>query len=818
MAHASTRCDLPRRSETVPQGSWVIHVLAMMAGASVGLMLQSVLWSTSNPGLGFDDAAKHAQTAWQRGDGAALLAATVGGFVGFLAAGFALKNMRVRTVTRTSWTVAVLASGSLVGAAMGVIAYMVFWLASYPNREAARIFLEVPEAFATGNGPLIALVMSGGLVGFSVTAYLLGNEVVQRLSRAVVGLLLGGLAGLAIHGVAYVMVNYPRVPDSPYYFLYLGEALYSFSALEFFFVGFGAFLGLLMARYSWRFYGVMTLISLVFVVVGFLGYSLFVTMPKVEAAYKPFAILLFCAETVSLTMVVLYSFYTIDVATRKHWRKSPKEVPYSKYYVPKVCVQVPCFNEPPELVIATLERLALLEYPTDRFLVMVIDDSTDDRSAKPLAAFCAENQITYLRRKDRRGYKAGALNYSMQFVPEDVDFFAVIDADYQVTPEYLKETVGYFINPNTAWLQTPQDYRNRHQSFLTEQYYVADAYFYRTVMPSRNEENTIIFCGTMGILRRQALVDVGGWGEEYISEDAELSVRLLVNGYDSLYVNKTYGRGLIPPTFEGYRKQHYRWAFGGAKILRGHFWDILFGRMSRRQSFDYFVGSAHWFEGLFIILISWILVLLTLGELLSFPVVTHHSQEILLIGLIPMFLLTDGITRLHMVMRDSMKLGLGQTIHVLGMWFAVKFSNSFGAAKSMLGWTLPFVRTPKAPSDRMAKLAAFKRAARVARFETTMAAILLGLMFLVVFRVWSIANQEGQVALTRTFLAFWLLYYALVFASAPWYAYKSYTTFVPDEELGIALTTPPHLLEAIGGPPAQARMADGSVPRLSERL
>lgn len=781
---------MPRRREPVRHGSWVLHGLSMAIGGAIGVGVQAFLWMASDPSYGVRDAYHHGATVLQRGDATGLLFGAVGAFFGLLLAGLAMRNMKLRNVAQTTWTLAVLASGSLIGGALGVVAYMVFWLASYPNREAARIFLEVPEAFATGNGPLIALVLSGGLIGFCVTAYLLGNTVVQRLSRAFVGLLLGALAGLAIYGVAYVMVNYPRVPDSPYYFLYLGEALYSFTPLEFFFIGFGGFLGLLMARYSWRFYGVMTLISLVFVVVGFLGYSLFVTMPRVEAAYKPFAIMLFVAETVSLTMVVLYSFYTIDVATRKHWRKNPKEAAFSKYYMPKVCFQVPCFNEPPELVIATLEKLLVMEYPTDRFLIMVIDDSTNERLSKPLEHFCYENGIHYHHRRDRRGFKAGALNYAMKYMPTDVDLFAVIDADYQVTSEYLKEAVGYFVNPDLAWVQTPQDYRNRKQSFLTEQYYVADAYFYRTVMPSRNEENTIIFCGTMGILRRQALEQVGGWGEKYISEDAELSVRLLVNDYDSLYINKTYGRGLIPATFEGYKKQHYRWAFGGAKILRGHFWDILFGRMSRRQSFDYFVGSAHWFEGLFIILISWILMLIAAGELLGFPVVTHHNKEIMLIGLIPMFLLTDGITRLHMVMRETMRLSLSRTLAVLGMWFSVKFSNSFGALKSFLGWNLPFIRTEKAPDSRMKRRQAAARAIRAARFESTMAGIMLFLCIGILSQAWSISHQTGGVALTRIFLGFWLLYYALIYLSAPLYAYKSYTTFVPDEELGIALTPP----------------------------
>ena len=107
-------------------------------------------------------------------------------------------------------------------------------------------------------------------------------------------------------------------------------------------------------------------------------------------------------------------------------------------------------------------------------------------------------EFTYLHRADRTGFKAGALNHALRLTPADAELIAVVDADYHVEPEYLKETVGYFIDPGLGFVQTPQDYRNIHQSFLTKQYYFADGYFYRAMLPSRNEVNSTSFCGTMG--------------------------------------------------------------------------------------------------------------------------------------------------------------------------------------------------------------------------------------------------------------------------------------------------------------------------------
>ncbi len=431
-----------------------------------------------------------------------------------------------------------------------------------------------------------------------------------------------------------------------------------------------------------------------------------------------------------------------------------------------------------------MRSLLALDYPPERFVILVGDDSTDPACSEPLRTFCEANGIVYNHRPTRSGYKAGALNALLAITPSDANLIAVVDADYQVEPNFLSETVGYFVDPGLGWLQTPQDYRNRYQSFLTEQYYLADAYFYRTILPSRNEENSIIFCGTMGMLRRRALDEVGGWGEKHITEDAELSARLLTAGWRSLYVNKTYGRGLIPPTFDGYKRQHYRWAFGGGRILRSHGLRLLFGRFTFRQRLDYLVGTLNWFEGAFIFAIALFVLGLGVSDLMGVPVLTHHSNEVLLVGLVPLFLLLDGLTRVHLVLRRSVQLTFGGTLRMLGMWFSVKFSNMRAALKGFVGFSLPFVRTPKAPAGRPTRMASWRMALRLTRFETGMALLLLvtaiGVATRAVLAGPAIDQASHAVLVGRGFLCFWLLYYSLVFTAAPVYAYKSFWSLVDE--------------------------------------
>lgn len=598
----------------------------------------------------------------------------------------------------------------------------------------------------------------------------------RSFALAVTSTLLGMLSGLVVYAVGYVAYNYPYLPTSSYYAVYFLEAVYSFTIAEVFAVVLGAMTGFLVAQNVWRFHGVLTYVALISVVLGYFMYSFTVTLPQVPAQYKTVSWVLMFAEGASLFMVVVYAFYALDTYVKVGWNRAPKKVSFSKYYLPKVAFHVPCYNEPPEVVIETLKGLMGVDYPKDRYEIIVADDSTDEKTLKLLMRFCKEHKIAFLRRENRTGFKAGALNHALSKTSSDVEIVAIIDADYIIEKNYLKETVGYFVNPNLGFLQTPQDFRNKYQSFLTEHYYYADSYFYRAVMPSRNEANSIIFAGTMGMIRKEVIQSVGGWGEQFICEDAELSVRILKAGYESLYINKTFGRGLIPHTFEGYQKQLYRWAFGGVKILKAHFLNFFFSRMSLRQKFDFLIGGIHWFDGMFVLVISGILAFLAVGDLLNLDFVTYHQREVWLVGLVPVFLLIDGTTRLHMALRKAIGLDMGKTLRVMGIWFSIKFNNLFAALKALFGVRIPFVRTPKVALEEMPRWKSFLRAISVTKFETSVFLLLFGLAATIAGKDLFIYGLTGKLDTSRLLLTTWLLFYGGIFLCAPFYAYKSYTT------------------------------------------
>src|SRR5207248_2802754 len=120
--------------------------------------------------------------------------------------------------------------------------------------------------------------------------------------------------------------------------------------------------------------------------------------------------------------------------------------------------------------------------------------------------------------------------------------------------------------------------------------------FFDIGMVQRNEANAIIVHGTMCLMRRAALVSVGGWSSDTIVEDSDLGLAVLEGGWQIHYTNRRYGHGLLPDTFEAYKNQRHRWAYGGIQILKKH-WRSLLPRcctLTSAQKREFAFGWLNW--------------------------------------------------------------------------------------------------------------------------------------------------------------------------------------------------------------------------------
>ena len=265
------------------------------------------------------------------------------------------------------------------------------------------------------------------------------------------------------------------------------------------------------------------------------------------------------------------------VMTHERWRLPVSAIRRGEGTAkPRVSVQLPCYAEPPEVVKQTMDRLAAQDYAN--FEVLVCDNNTKDEALwRPLEAHCAElnrqlgeERFRFFHVSPLPGATAGALNYLLTVMDPDAEIVAVIDADYYARSNFLGDLVGFFDDPRIGYVQTPHDYRDHERSQYLNACYWEYMPNNKVDMPGVSEYGGAFTIGTMCLLRTEGLRKIGGWAEWCLTEDSEVSVRMRAAGYEGYYLGETYGRGLIPDTFDDYKKQRFRWTAGPVQQLRRH--------------------------------------------------------------------------------------------------------------------------------------------------------------------------------------------------------------------------------------------------------
>ncbi|HVD04313.1 MAG TPA: glycosyltransferase [Candidatus Dormibacteraeota bacterium] len=309
------------------------------------------------------------------------------------------------------------------------------------------------------------------------------------------------------------------------------------------------------------------------------------------------SLLIVVGEACAMGLALSYLFEILDVLGRR--KPAAVELPEAPpgWDWPRVAIQVPMYNEPVELVRETLTALSQLDYPN--FVVQAVDNNTKDPTVwRPIADLCGElgDRFQFIHLDPWPGFKAGALNEATRGLPPDVEVIGIVDADYLVRPGFLLATIPYFSDPRVGFVQTPQHYRDWEDDRYLRGIFHSYRYFFDITMPARANRDAIIFCGTIGLIRRSVLDEIGGWNEACITEDAEASLRILGSGYRGVYQQIAWGAGLLPLTFDGLKKQRFRWALGGIQILRQHWRELLpltphRLELTRAQRTHYLVGA-----------------------------------------------------------------------------------------------------------------------------------------------------------------------------------------------------------------------------------
>lgn len=292
----------------------------------------------------------------------------------------------------------------------------------------------------------------------------------------------------------------------------------------------------------------------------------------------------------------------VDVARRLLTGRAPALLPHAVPAVdhkPMVSIHVAACREQPDVLNATLASLSRLDYPNYE-VVVLINNTEEEHLVRPVEEMCQAlgPKFKFHWYKKISGFKAGALNAALRHTDPSAEIVAVLDADYTVSPDWLSKLAPTFADPSVGIVQAPQEHRDGHETALKAAMTAEYRPFFDVGMQEGVSSQAFICHGTMIMLRRSAMDQVGGWSEAGICEDTELGLRILSAGYRAAYTDERLGAGLAPDNFMQFRKQRDRWVFGSTQIVRAHWKKFLPGatELSARQKLGYVTNWIRWWS------------------------------------------------------------------------------------------------------------------------------------------------------------------------------------------------------------------------------
>lgn len=352
---------------------------------------------------------------------------------------------------------------------------------------------------------------------------------------------------------------------------------------------------------------------------------------------------------------------------------------------PRVSIHVPCCNEPPDIVIATLDALDALEWG-DFEVICLDNNTTDPETWKALERHCERlgSKFRFYHFDGVEGAKAGALNLALELTDEAAKYVAVVDADYRVHPRFLHCAHAFMSGGSLSHVQFPQAYSNTcdRASGIARDF----SHYFDIFMPTANDTEATLLTGTMSVIRRSILEEIGGWTSDSVTEDAELGARLAVAGYSGYFVPEVAGRGLLPDTLEAMQAQRRRWVHGNASTLFGlstSDWKAL----GRTRVIGVIAQLTAWFNGL----------LLPAVVLIAAAVAGTDDRMHLLAATLAGFavLLQLGVRAAIIALAPRTERKRASLPRALAAHFGLAWEGATAWIESLLGMRMQFIRTDK---------------------------------------------------------------------------------------------------------------------------
>lgn len=428
--------------------------------------------------------------------------------------------------------------------------------------------------------------------------------------------------------------------------------------------------------------------------------------------------LLFLAE--SFIMCCGFGYF-LNVFRVLHSKNSPHAMKHQKIELikyPPVAIVVASYKEPLDILEDTLTCFYNLTYPNKH--LYFLDDTRYDRVTPELVEYrskieelCERIGVNLFRRPWRRA-KAGMINDFLKFlaghpVPETKcmpygtqpdngpTYIILFDADMNPFPNFVEPLVEFMEkHPRTAFFQTPQYYSNLESNRVANAACLQQAVFYEYICEGKSTQDAIFCCGTNVILRREALEDVNGFDERFVTEDFATSFQFHIHGWHSSYLNKICACGLGPEDIRGYFRQQFRWALGTVcemyPIVRTLFHEP--SRLRPSQWWEYFLSATFYFVGWMFLIMAICPVLYLFWDITSISV----SSKLYFLFFLPYIICTMTIFLYSMIQRKYRIRDLAWGILLQAISFPIHILATFLAVIGVHG---TFTITPKGSSSSL---------------------------------------------------------------------------------------------------------------------
>ena len=364
--------------------------------------------------------------------------------------------------------------------------------------------------------------------------------------------------------------------------------------------------------------------------------------------------------------------------------------------LPHVTTQIPLYNEA-NVAERVIRAVAAMEYPAAKHEIQVLDDSNDetraivDALAKELQN--AGHDISVVRRRDRIGFKAGALRYGMELCKGE--YIAIFDADFVPAVDFLRKLVPALKNDDRiSFVQARWGHLNPEKSLLTRAQRIGIDGHFMIEQCARSYNNLFLnFNGTAGLWRKQAIIDAGNWQDDTLTEDMDLSYRCQLAGWTAAYYPDVVAPAELPESYAAFKSQQFRWAKGSIQTAIKIMPRVLRSKATFFAKVQAFLHMTHYC----------IHPLMAFMALLALPILLNTHITLSLWQLIPfiaaILISMTGPSVLYCVSQFSQGRAKGwNLLHLPGLvciGVGIALSNTRAVLEAILGVNSPFVRTPK---------------------------------------------------------------------------------------------------------------------------